>query len=90
MLGRASRRPSAGRSATSSFVSYAGIASHFLRPCCTCRDGTAKLGDLGMARLLSDQYVTGVVGTLAWSSPEMLLGQKCSQRADIFSFGVCL
>lgn len=61
-----------------------------MRPCCTCRDGTAKLGDLGMARLLSDQYVTGVVGTLAWSSPEMLLGQKCSQRADIFSFGVCL
>lgn len=29
-------------------------------------DGTAKLGDLGMARLLSDNYVTGVVGTLAW------------------------
>jgi serine/threonine protein kinase len=54
------------------------------------RDGTAKLGDLGMARLLADQYVTGCVGTLAWSSPEMLLGQKCSQKADVFSFGVCL
>ena len=31
-----------------------------------CSDGTAKLGDLGMARLMSANYVTGVVGTLAW------------------------
>lgn len=106
------------------------------------RDGTAKLGDLGMARLLADKYVqTAVVGTLAWcaplqlprcaggqapagrhawgslawaacgglclsahptalspplfaapfrSAPEMLLGQRCSEKADIYSMGVVL
>ena len=30
------------------------------------RDGTAKLGDVGMARIMANDYVTGVVGTLAW------------------------
>ncbi len=30
------------------------------------RDGTAKIGDVGMARILAREYVTGVVGTLAW------------------------
>lgn len=31
-----------------------------------CRDGTAKLGDVGMARIMANDYITGVVGTLAW------------------------
>ncbi len=31
-----------------------------------CRDGTAKIGDVGMAKILAREYVTGVVGTLAW------------------------
>ncbi|KAL4437441.1 hypothetical protein ABPG75_004580 [Micractinium tetrahymenae] len=30
------------------------------------RDGTAKIADVGMARILAREYVTGVVGTLAW------------------------
>lgn len=30
------------------------------------RDGTAKIGDVGMAKFLAKDYVTGVVGTLAW------------------------
>ena len=30
------------------------------------RDGTAKIADVGMARILARDYVTGVVGTLAW------------------------
>lgn len=42
------------------------MSSRALLPPSHHRDGTAKLGDLGMARLLADQYVTGVVGTLAW------------------------
>eukprot|EP00887_Chlorella_sp_A99_P007439 scaffold2.g7439.t1 len=54
------------------------------------RDGTAKLGDLGMSRILANDYVTGVVGTLAWSAPEMLWGLRCTARADIYSFGVVL
>jgi hypothetical protein len=30
------------------------------------RDGTAKIGDVGMAKIMNRDYVTGVVSTLAW------------------------
>ena len=30
------------------------------------RDGTAKVGDVGMAKIMAEDYVSGVVGTLAW------------------------
>ena len=29
-------------------------------------------------------------GTQAWSSPEQLMGQRCSFSSDLFSFGVVL
>lgn len=54
------------------------------------RDGTAKIADVGMARLLARDYISGVVATLAWSAPEMLWGAKCSEKADIYSFGIVL
>ena len=31
-----------------------------------CRDGTAKLGDVGLAKIMAGGYVSGAVGTLAW------------------------
>lgn len=30
------------------------------------REGVAKVGDVGMAKIMAGDYVTGVVGTLAW------------------------
>jgi Protein kinase domain len=54
------------------------------------RDGTAKIGDVGMARILAREYVTGVIGTLSWSAPEMLWGAKCTEKADIYSYGIVL
>ena len=30
------------------------------------------------------------VGTFAWAAPEVLLGKACSEKADIYSFGVLL
>ncbi|KAL4529628.1 hypothetical protein Ndes2437B_g08800 [Nannochloris sp. 'desiccata'] len=54
------------------------------------RDGTAKIGDVGMARILVREYVTGVMGTLSWSAPEMLWGTKCTEKADIYSYGIVL
>lgn len=54
------------------------------------KDGTAKICDVGMARILAQDYVTGTIGTLAWSAPEMLWGQKCTVAADIYSFAVVL
>ena len=29
-----------------------------------------------------------VAGTFAWAAPELLLGQRCSEKVDIFAFGV--
>ncbi|KAI7837018.1 hypothetical protein COHA_009096 [Chlorella ohadii] len=54
------------------------------------RDGTAKIADVGMAKIMNQDYVTGVVSTLAWSAPEMLWGAKCTERADVYSFGIVL
>ncbi|GAB4820917.1 hypothetical protein N2152v2_007963 [Parachlorella kessleri] len=54
-------------------------------------DGVAKLADFGMSRLMAArEYITGNVGTLAWSAPEVLWGQKCTTKADIYAFGVVL
>ncbi|PRW21099.1 serine threonine- kinase [Chlorella sorokiniana] len=57
------------------------------------RDGTAKVGDVGMAKIMAEDYVSGgqgAFGTLAWSAPELLLGRRCDGKADIYSFGVVL
>ena len=105
------------------------------------RDGTAKIADVGMAKILNRDYVTGVVSTLAWcalptlplpllpvlpcalaaaaaaaearapltpppphthpptrpppphyarSAPEMLWGARCTEKADIYSYGIVL
>ena len=31
-----------------------------------------------------------VAGTFAWAAPELLMGGRCSEKVDIFSFGVVL
>ncbi|KAI3430353.1 hypothetical protein D9Q98_004948 [Chlorella vulgaris] len=55
------------------------------------RDGhTAKLGDVGMAQIMAGDSVSGSVGTLGWSAPELLLGEPCDTKADVYSFGVLL
>lgn len=54
--------------------------------------GTAKLADIGMARVMDKSYLTTIsgLGTFAWSAPEVLAGKRCSEKADIFSWGVVL
>jgi serine/threonine protein kinase len=29
-------------------------------------------------------------GTFAWSAPEVLMGEKCSAKVDVYSYGVVL
>ncbi len=60
-------------------------------------DGRAKILDFGVAKLLESgsgattvTTATGIVGTLAYMSPEQALGQPADQRSDIFSFGSVL
>jgi hypothetical protein len=57
------------------------------------RAGTAKLADIGMARVLHKSYLSIVssgLGTFAWSAPEVLAGRRCGCKADIYSLGVVL
>ena len=46
-----------------------------------CRDGTAKLGDVGMAKIMAEGYVSGgqgAFGTLAWCDRlSCLAGGSC-------------
>lgn len=58
-------------------------------------DGTVKLADFGLARVLDDDQsratVAGsVIGTADYLSPEQALGQQLDQRTDLYSLGVVL
>ncbi|KAL0039348.1 hypothetical protein WJX79_004186 [Trebouxia sp. C0005] len=55
----------------------------------------AKLADCGVSRLLDSHAFssTGTStfrGTLAYAAPELLLGSKCTDKVDMYSFGVLL
>lgn len=53
----------------------------------------AKIADVGAAVIHADGYLTpasGMIGTLAWAAPELLLGQRISDKVDMYSFGVVL
>lgn len=58
------------------------------------RDGTVKVSDFGIARLLEGGATlatrTGFVGTPAYASPEALLGEEVDARTDLFAVGVIL
>lgn len=51
------------------------------------RDFTAKIADVGLARILQDDMLSTrkEVGTFAWAAPEVLLGQRTTEAADIYS-----
>ncbi|KAG3113668.1 hypothetical protein PI125_g7097 [Phytophthora idaei] len=54
-------------------------------------DWEAKLSDFGISRETSDQStMTGGMGTIAWIAPEVLQGERYSESADMFSFGIVL
>ncbi|RLN82232.1 hypothetical protein BBJ28_00015189 [Nothophytophthora sp. Chile5] len=50
----------------------------------------AKLTDFGISRERRDQTMTAGVGTSLWMAPEVMLGEKYDDKADMFSFGVVL
>jgi hypothetical protein len=55
---------------------------------------TAKVADVGIAAVHAHGYLTAsagqVFGTLAWSAPELLMGERISDKVDIYSLGVIL
>jgi len=54
--------------------------------------GTAKLGDFGVAHLvdLGQTQTGGLIGTLAYMSPEQITGAPISIAADLYVLGVTL
>ena len=54
--------------------------------------GTAKLGDFGVAHLvdLGQTQTGGLIGTLAYMSPEQITGAPISIAADVYALGITL
>ena len=55
--------------------------------------GDVKITDFGVAKLTGSSLKTlpgGLVGTIAYMSPEQALGMEVDARSDLFSFGVVL
>ncbi|CCI41041.1 unnamed protein product [Albugo candida] len=51
----------------------------------------AKLSDFGISRERElEETMTAGVGTVYWIAPEVLLGRKYTEKADIYSFGVVM
>ncbi|POM59167.1 TKL/DRK protein kinase, partial [Phytophthora palmivora] len=53
-------------------------------------DLDAKLTDFGVSRERVDHTMTAGVGTSLWMAPEVLMGERYDDKADVFSFGVVL
>jgi tetratricopeptide (TPR) repeat protein len=57
------------------------------------QDGTAKLGDFGLAAGADFTLMTmkgALLGTVGYMPPELLLGQQAEPRSDLYSLGVML
>ncbi|CAI5724959.1 unnamed protein product [Peronospora destructor] len=51
----------------------------------------AKLSDFGISREWQvDTTMTAGIGTMAWIAPEILRGERYTEMADLYSFGVIL
>lgn len=50
-----------------------------------------KLADFGLARLSGPpESHRGFVGSVAYSAPEIFLGEACTEASDVWSLGVLL
>ncbi len=47
----------------------------------------AKVADFGLARAKSDM-MSNTTGALLWMAPEVYKGEKYTEAADVFSYGI--
>ncbi|KAK1946677.1 putative serine/threonine-protein kinase drkA [Phytophthora citrophthora] len=50
----------------------------------------AKITDFGISRERIDATMTAGVGTSLWMAPEVMLGERYDDKADMFSFGIVM
>ncbi|RAW27536.1 hypothetical protein PC110_g16059 [Phytophthora cactorum] len=74
-------------------VAHALMYLHSLEPPVIHRDLKSKnilLTDFGVSLGRADRTMTAAVGASLWMAPEVMMGQRYDDKADIFSFGIVL
>jgi serine/threonine protein kinase len=49
-----------------------------------------KVADFGFARIKEENATMTRCGTPCWTAPEVIRGEKYSEKADVFSFGIIM
>jgi serine/threonine protein kinase len=49
-----------------------------------------KVADFGFARIKEENATMTRCGTPCWTAPEVIRGEKYSEKADVYSFGVVM
>jgi serine/threonine protein kinase len=49
-----------------------------------------KVADFGFARIKEENATMTRCGTPAWTAPEVIRGEKFSEKADLYSFGIVM
>ena len=56
-----------------------------------CEDGRVKISDFGVSRSIGDRSTKmSFVGTVAWMAPEVIRHEACSEKVDVWAYGVLL
>jgi len=53
-------------------------------------DWHIKVGDFGLTRFMSAKKAMTQVGTPMWMAPEIIMGKKYTEKADVYAFGIIL
>ena len=54
------------------------------------QDWTVKVGDFGLTRFISEKKQMTQVGTPMWMAPEIIMGKKYTEKADVYASGIIL
>ena len=56
-----------------------------------CENDVLKISDFGTSRTIGDKSTKMTfVGTVAWMAPEVIRHELCSEKVDVWSYGVLL